>query len=993
MRRLQFYREGSAVPRRLGRAGCVVLCLMAIVGSLAGLSGSARAGAPDPPEGARLLFADDFTEDAPGQLPSRWVARGKYLRVVEDPSAPGGRAVQMIGDPEADSSFRVEFAADASTVVVQHALRWVKGTGINYYLNDAAGTDHNVNWLVDGQSGALAYRFTEGGRTRTQSVGRLRDGWNTVRIVADAKQNAVLVYLNDLDQPAAGPLPFRTPIDGDWKRARLIFADAGRRDKASLGESYYADVRVWALDGHALAGGIAASDLGTPVEIEYHEVAAKAPDWWRSAEAVRLAARMARSIHSPEVIIGIPLGQLSVPDGILPTQLLVMAHMYAVHRDEAYKRAFATGLEKLLQAQYPSGGWPTIFPRYQNRDLHGDTYAGSTWKEIPALFDAILQKSPPFDGDLLSEEDRTAVQAALARIPPQDAINRFLYSAYSGRSAEWWSSEEAIRIADNLLSWQVPAGGWWENVAMHVLPFDPERMVRSLSTSGTTERGTFDDHGTIDPMRFLARVYEATQIERFKESFYRGLDFILAAQYPSGGWPQSFPDPPGYSAYVTFNDQAMINILRLIQEIIDRRPPFGFVEEDYVERLRAALEKGIDYILKAQIEVDGRLTAWGQQHDPVTYEPRSARVFEPVAITGAESVPIVEFLLTLPDPSEAVRRAVLSALEWFEAARLPDGRWARFYEIGTGRPIFAGRDGVVRYNLSEIDLERQLNYAWYGTWPASLLARARSQGLIDKLYESLPDHPSVRVRFRSPRDGARVSGTVPLDVALIHPEKAAFLRAVTVSAGDTVIYEGRSLPDPGAVQLDTRRLGDGRHALTVTMVHERFGAFSQSIEFHVRNTWTMVQNMAPPLSGGWFGEVDFLQTADRSDGWGYATGESSSFFGDAQRLVRTSDASQYLIWETPNVTKMQLTAYVGPGVALEDGVTLAVSREGEVWHELPYVAQYESRDSTPWRRAVVTVTFAEAADMWNWFRLVFSDSLSKEDVQIGEVVFEGYLAD
>ena len=85
---------------------------------------------------------------------------------------------------------------------------------------------------------------------------------------------------------------------------------------------------------------------------------------------------------------------------------------------------------------------------------------------------------------------------------------------------------------------------------MHVLPFDPERMVRSLSASGTTERGTFDDHGTIDPMRFLARVYEATNLERFRESFHRGLDFILAAQYPSGG------GEPGIELYI---DQAVFH--------------------------------------------------------------------------------------------------------------------------------------------------------------------------------------------------------------------------------------------------------------------------------------------------------------------------------------------------------------------------------------------------------------------------------------------------
>ena len=47
--------------------------------------------------------------------------------------------------------------------------------------------------------------------------------------------------------------------------------------------------------------------------------------------------------------------------------------------------------------------------------------------------------------------------------------------------------------------------------------------------------------------------------------------------------------------------------------------------------------------------------------------------------------------------------------------------WARFYEIGTNRPIFLGRDSVVRYALSEIERERRAGYAYYGTWPASLL--------------------------------------------------------------------------------------------------------------------------------------------------------------------------------------------------------------------------------------------------------------------------------
>ena len=48
--------------------------------------------------------------------------------------------------------------------------------------------------------------------------------------------------------------------------------------------------------------------------------------------------------------------------------------------------------------------------------------------------------------------------------------------------------------------------------------------------------------------------------------------------------------------------------------------------------------------------------------------------------------------------------------------------WARFYEIGTNRPIFSGRDSVVRYQLSEIEYERRNGYRWYVDRPAKLLA-------------------------------------------------------------------------------------------------------------------------------------------------------------------------------------------------------------------------------------------------------------------------------
>jgi PelA/Pel-15E family pectate lyase len=47
--------------------------------------------------------------------------------------------------------------------------------------------------------------------------------------------------------------------------------------------------------------------------------------------------------------------------------------------------------------------------------------------------------------------------------------------------------------------------------------------------------------------------------------------------------------------------------------------------------------------------------------------------------------------------------------------------WARFYEIGTNRPIFSNRDGRILYRYEELDEERRTGYAWFRTGAASVL--------------------------------------------------------------------------------------------------------------------------------------------------------------------------------------------------------------------------------------------------------------------------------
>jgi PelA/Pel-15E family pectate lyase len=196
----------------------------------------------------------------------------------------------------------------------------------------------------------------------------------------------------------------------------------------------------------------------------------------------------------------------------------------------------------------------------------------------------------------------------------------------------------------------------------------------------------------------------------------------------------------------------MTRVMEVLRLVADRSYPFDndIVDDKLRSRVEQSLERGLDYILKSQIKVDGKPTAWGAQHDPVTYGPVGGRTYEHPSISSAESVAVVQYLMTIPNPSKEVNDAVQGALNWLEKARVkgmkydtktPIGSdfvaapnsstWYRFYEIGTNLPIFSGRDGVIKRNLPEIEEERRNGYTWGGDWPLKLLQVASATGYYE----------------------------------------------------------------------------------------------------------------------------------------------------------------------------------------------------------------------------------------------------------------------
>lgn len=210
-------------------------------------------------------------------------------------------------------------------------------------------------------------------------------------------------------------------------------------------------------------------------------------------------------------------------------------------------------------------------------------------------------------------------------------------------------------------------------------------------------------------------------------------------QYANGGWPQVYKSS-GYHKHITYNDDAMINVMILLDEVANKKGDFSFVDSSLADKSKKAVDKGIDGILKTQVVVNGKLTAWGQQHDSSTLKPAGARAYEVPSLSSKESVSIVKFLKTRPSNSK-ITASIKASEDWLKSVGITGIKvvktssdvtvvndksvtapiWARFYEIGTNKAIFVGRDGVVKYKLSDIEKERRTGYAWYGNWPASLL--------------------------------------------------------------------------------------------------------------------------------------------------------------------------------------------------------------------------------------------------------------------------------
>lgn len=300
-----------------------------------------------------------------------------------------------------------------------------------------------------------------------------------------------------------------------------------------------------------------------------------------------------------------------------------------------------------------------------------------------------------------------------------------------------FSAQVKDTLAEKMMMYQLPNGGWGKHNSDkknvdYTLKIDSKLL--KIIKANDNDLATIDNNATSKEINGLIKAYNTTKNPAYLKSAEKGIQYLLSMQYENGGFPQYFPNSAIYRKQVTYNDNAMINVLTILYNISERKEGFDAVNSQLKDKSKAALQKGIACVLKTQVLQNGKLSIWADQYNEVTLVPEKARAFEPMSLATGESVNIVKFLM-MQTPTQDIEKSVKSAVEWFKKSKI-DGYtynvsresekairtlskkegsavWARFYDIPTNKPVFGDRDGSVKFNYEDISEERRMGYSWY----------------------------------------------------------------------------------------------------------------------------------------------------------------------------------------------------------------------------------------------------------------------------------------
>ena len=290
--------------------------------------------------------------------------------------------------------------------------------------------------------------------------------------------------------------------------------------------------------------------------------------------------------------------------------------------------------------------------------------------------------------------------------PPGTPAVGFAYLKAYEATGDNFYLEAATSAADALIWGQLESGGW-----DYKIDFDPDESKKwyyrhdkgKVDPKNRRNYSVFDDNNTQSALRFLMAVHKITGDEKYWSAIEYGLSLMQKSQFDNGAWPQVYPLPPkGYSGFYTFNDGVINDCVAVMLDAYHL-----YNDERYLNSAKLAG----DFIIASQLPEPQ--AGWAQQYS-YDMKPAPARWFEPASVCSSVTSRNIKTLveLYLETGYEKYLKPIPSAIKWLKNSMLKDGNWARFYEIGTNKPIYVNMNREIVYEFINI----RPGYSWVGEY-------------------------------------------------------------------------------------------------------------------------------------------------------------------------------------------------------------------------------------------------------------------------------------
>ena len=297
--------------------------------------------------------------------------------------------------------------------------------------------------------------------------------------------------------------------------------------------------------------------------------------------------------------------------------------------------------------------------------------------------------------------------------PGTPAVGMSFLKAYQVAGVQQYL-DAANNAAKALIRGQNSWGGW-----EHKIHFDNLK----------SDHVSFDDDQTQSAIRFLMALDIEVDDNELTKAIDKALEMMLRSQLESGGWPHRYPTQGNYHDFATFNDAGINDC---IDVMLQAHQQYG--KDEYLKSLK---EVG-RFLMISQLPPPQ--PGWAQQYN--TYlQPAWARAFEPPSVCPSVTLrnihSLLDLYLYLGNPSYL--EAIPDALRWIEASQLPNGKWGRFLELGTNKPLYYDRGRIRVNSLDELSLERRTGYGYENDLSAVLHStKTRFRKILESEIKMFP---------------------------------------------------------------------------------------------------------------------------------------------------------------------------------------------------------------------------------------------------------------